>query len=113
MTTIVDDLADLFSETVIAYPGYLDGYGDWIASGAALTIPCRIEGNVVVVNQRSSGRDIGSHTQIITRGYFNLSPVDYRYDLPAHFRLGTRLRAIEVETEADETGPIYETVYLP
>lgn len=108
----IDDLADLMTDTLIAHPGVLDGYGGWLASGAALVIPCRIEASTRLVTDQSTGREVATRFQVFTNDYYNLNPQSYRYTLPSRYIPSSQLTAYDVIHELDEEGEQYEVVIL-
>lgn len=112
MSSLTDDLADLFNETAYAVPGTFNGYGDWVPSGTLITLPCRIEGATAFVRD-SQGREVVSHVQIYVGGYFNLAPNTHTFTLPSRFIPSSQLVAVRVDKAYDEEGPCYETVWLP
>lgn len=113
--SIVDDLADLFSDTVVITPGYTDDFGGWVASGQVRNFPCRIEGHVQLI-KRSDGQDQASALRVIFGGYPNLDIERDRFTLPTRFSPKTNLKAINIEKVFDEetgTDGLYEEVVLP
>lgn len=110
--SIVDDLSDLFNDTVLAVPGADDGYGTFIASGATLSLPCYIEGKERLA-RTAAGEQVTSLLQVYVAGYNNLTVDEYRYTLPARYSPDTLLEAVAVEKVNDENGPLYECVHFP
>lgn len=109
----IDDLADLLTETVDVVPGYFDGYGDWVSSGAVLAgLPCRIEGGPTIVRDQT-GREVVSLVQIYIGSFNNLTVNTHTFTLPSRFSPRDNLRAIRIDQEFDDVGASYETVYLP
>lgn len=110
--SFADLFQDFMPDVVIVQPGHVTAYGDFIASGSTLSIPCRIEGaNRLVRN--SQGKEVVSSVQVITGEYNNLTVNNHRYTLPVRFSPNSNLQAISVVKESDEIGPCYEEVYLP
>lgn len=111
----MDDFADLMPDIVVAVEGAADGYGDWAAvpSGAVLNIPCHIEGSSVMVRDvMDGGREVLSRLQIFTGEYNDLDPSIHRFNLPSRFNPRTELRALSIQKTSDETGAVFEVIYL-
>lgn len=108
----IDDLAEFFNESVTATPGVLDGFGAFVASGAELVLPCRIEGDSRLVRD-PNGQEVVSSVQVIVGGYNDLTVEQYRYTLPARFSPREQLRAIAIDKVTDEEGTTYEEIQLP
>lgn len=109
---IVEELEDMFPDTLVAQPGVHDAFGDFIPSGAALSVPCYIEGESILVRDRQ-GREMVSSFQVIVGGAYGLTVDDYRYTLPVRYSPRTDLTAIGVIPVSDEGGACYEQVNLP
>ena len=111
-STFAAEFADLMPDTVIVTSGYLNSYGDFITSGAILSLPCRIEGTSKLVRDRA-GQEVVSSFQIYTDSFNTLSVDRHRFTLPSRFTPRTEVQAIGIDPESDETGPCYEVIYLP
>lgn len=109
---IVNDLLDLMPDELLAQPVALDAYGDWVASGAELAVPCYVEGNNQLIRD-AAGREVVSSVQAYCGGAFGLSAEGYRYTLPARFTPRENLTAVSVGKVSDENGAHHETVFLP
>jgi hypothetical protein len=109
---IVDDLADLFSDTLVVQFGNLGATGGFVPSGATASYPCHIEGGVRLVRNQA-GKEVVSSFSVIVAGHHNLDPVHYRYTLPSRFSPNANLVAISVIDNSDEDGPCYEEVMFP
>jgi hypothetical protein len=108
----IDDLSELFNESLVATPGILDEYGAFIASGAVLNLPCRIEGESRLVRD-PSGQEVVSSVQVVVAGYNDLTVERHRYTLPTRFSPNFLLRAIAIDKVSDEDEPVYEEILLP
>lgn len=106
------ELVELMPDTLVAQPVVSDEFGDWVPSGAALALDCRIEGGVKMV-RALDGRETVSTVQAIVGSSPGLTATDFRYTLPSRFEPNSNLRAINVLKEADEDGPLYEEVVFP
>lgn len=106
------EFEELMADTVVAQPGYLDGFGEWTASGSALSISCHIEGRARLVRD-FSGREVVSSVQIYSAGAYGLTVDGYVYTLPTDYSPRENLRAISVEKVRDEDGAHHEVVNLP
>lgn len=109
---IVDDLLDLFGDTVVVQPGVLDSSGGFVASGSTLSLPCHIEGRVEL-HRDPQGREISSSVQVIVAGAYDLTTHQHRYTLPSHWNPKTNLRAVAVVKASDEDGAHHEVVSIP
>ena len=110
--SIVADLADMLPDTLTAQPGSLDAFGEWTASGAALTPDCYIEGETRLVRDQT-GQEVVSSVQVYVGSVNGLDVDGYRYTLPARFVPSGELRAIGVQQISDDGGANYEVVLLP
>lgn len=108
----IDDLSEFFNEQVVCTPGALDGFGTFLASGATLALPCRIEGDSRLVRD-PNGQEVVSSVQVLVGGYNDLTVEQHRYTLPVRFSPRTDLRAIAIDKVTDEDGPVYEEIVLP
>jgi hypothetical protein len=107
------ELADLMPHTVVVTPGVEDAYGEFVASGAALAIRCQIEGEKVQVRDSLGHEVTASHT-IYCGDFSGLTVTLHRYTLPAAFGPPRDLlKAIRVDPVSDESGTLFEVVYLP
>jgi hypothetical protein len=111
-SSIVADLLDMMPHTVTAQPGALDAFGEWTASGEALSLTCMVEGQTRLVRD-SLGREVASTMQVIVGGSNGLTVSGHRYTLPAGYSPRTDLTAIGVEKLADENGAHHEVILLP
>lgn len=108
---IMADLADLFPDTLVAKPGYFDGYGDWASSGTNLNIPCYIEGRQRTTYDKDGEETLSSY-QVYLDGYYALNITDYRFSIPTRYTPDTDLVALSIEQVSDETGPVAEVIYF-
>lgn len=108
--TFLADLADLFPHTLTAQPGTLDEYGAWSSSGAALSIPCQIEGQRVLVRD-AQGRQVVSSVQVICGEYNGLDPSTHKFTLPSGYS-PTNPQPIAVDHVSDESGLSHEVVFF-
>jgi hypothetical protein len=109
---IVDDLSDLFLDTIIATPIVSDIAGGFTPSGAVLSLPCRIEGEARLVRD-STGREVTSSVQVIVAGYNDLTTHEHRYTLPARYNPRTNLTAIYVDKVSSDTEEeCYEELFF-
>lgn len=111
VSTIISDLADMFSDDLVVETVAADAYGQFSVIGAPLTIRCHIEGNSKQVRDKS-GQDVVSNLQIITAGYFSLTTDRHRYTVPSRYSSRVRLEALAIDKESDENGPCYEEIML-
>lgn len=107
-----DLFLDMMSDTLVVYPGYIDHFGDWVASGATLSLPCHIEGEIRVA-RNEAGREVVSSVQALVLGNHSLSTSTHRYTLPSRFSPNDQIQAVAVEKVSDDVGPVYELVMLP
>lgn len=112
MVGFVDEFLDMMSDEVVVTPGFVDGFGKFIASGEVETYPCRIEGQNVTVRD-DAGREVKSSVQIIVGDAPTLTTRLHRYTLPIRYLPNEKRVAVAIERESDENGPDYEIVYLP
>lgn len=110
---IVPDLLELMPDTIEAQPGTPNEYGDFVESGAALALPCHIEGSAKLVRDPLTGREVISSFQAYVGGHNDLTVEGHRYTLPDRFVPSGALTAIAVEKADDENGPHAEVVILP
>lgn len=110
---IVPELLELMPDTIEAQPGALNEYGDFAPSGAALILPCHIEGSAKLVRDPLTGREVVSSFQAYVGGHNDLTVDRHRYTLPDRFVPNGSLTAIAVEKDDDENGPHAEVVILP
>jgi hypothetical protein len=109
---IVDDLADLFLDEIIATPGTRDYAGGFVPSGTILNLPCRIEGEARLVRD-STGREVTSSVQVIVAGYNHLTTHEHEYTLPARYNPRTDLTAIYVDKVSSDTEEeCYEELFF-
>ena len=106
------ELVELMPDTLVAQAVVSDEFGDWVPSGAVLSLACRIEGGIRMVRD-PGGREVVSSVQVLVGSSPGLTADGYRYTLPSRFVPGTNLRAILVNREADEEGAFYEEVIFP
>jgi hypothetical protein len=116
MTVSGSDFADLFldmmADTITVHPGYINHYGDFIASGTTLSLPCHIEGEVRLTRDEA-GTHVASRVQALVLGNHSLTTNLHRYTLPTRFSPFQSLQAISIEKVTDEESTVYETVMLP
>lgn len=108
----IDHFITMMSDEVVVTPGIIDGYGRFVASGAVVAYPCRIEGQNVMTRD-DAGREVKSTVQIIVGDAPTLTTNRHRYTLPSRFVPSGQRTALAIERESDEVGPVYEIVYLP
>lgn len=108
----LDDLDDLFSDTLTCTPGITDAFGDFTPSGAVLAPSCYINAESKLV-RAETGQEVVSSVQAIVQGHNDLTVNLHRYTLPARFSPRTDLRAIGVVKVSDEDGELYEEVVFP
>ena len=109
---ITGPLADLFGDSISAQPGSLDAFGDWIPSGAAIAVSCRISFDSRLVRD-GRGREVVSSARATCAGVYDLSVEAHRFTLPASFEPRDDITAIAVSTISDENGPHHEVIVLP
>jgi hypothetical protein len=107
---IVTDLSDMFGDTVIAIPGDLDTFGDFIASGATLSLPCYIDGTARLVRDRTTGQQTVSSMAVLIAGNNNLDVDTWRFTLPGRFDPHVELKPIGINKASDEHGACYEEI---
>lgn len=108
----IDDFADMLTDTLSVQPGHNNEWGEFIPSGAVLTVPCRVE-SANRLYRNSAGREVISTAQAYCGGIFGLTVDQHRYALPSDAVPAGRNRvAIAVFPEHDEGGPSYEVVYF-
>ena len=106
---IVDDLADLFTDTVTVEPVVgADGFGD-TTYGPGVTRAARVSGKIMTVRDQG-GQETVSTVQVTLAGAFGVTVKD-RFTLPARF-VPTQPLPIAVKEASDENGPHHETVYF-
>lgn len=110
--SIVADLEELMSSTLVAQPGSVGGQGDWVASGAALNLPCRISGRIRLIRDEG-GREVVSSRQATVGSATPLTVRGHRYTLPAPHDPADDLLALAVKPVEDENGSHHTVVYLP
>lgn len=108
----LDDLDDLFPDSLVAQPITTDAFGDETNDGAALTLDCYINVEAKLVRD-DTGQEVVSSAQVIVQGHNNLTVQSHRYTLPARFNPREDLQAIGVNKVSDEDGASYEEVLLP
>lgn len=109
---LITDLLDLMPDTLLAQFVVPDAYGGFVPSGAAMSLPCYIEGRTQLVRDMS-GREVTSSLQVIVGGAFGLTVDSHRYTLPIRFAPRVDLTAIAVPHWSDETGPCHQEIQLP
>jgi hypothetical protein len=110
---LVEDLLDLMPDTLLAQAIVRDAFGGWVPSGSAISIPCRLEGSVQLVRDRSTAREVVSSIQAILGGHFGLTTHRHRYTLPERYDPRSDLEAILVVPNNDEAGACFEEVFFP
>lgn len=110
--SIVDDLVDLFPDTLVATPVNVDMFGDIVPSGEELAIPCYIVGDTRLVRD-TTGREVTSSMRVVLAGVYGVTTHLHRYTLPTRFNPRTDLQAIAIEMASDEDGAHHETVMFP
>ena len=110
--SMLDGLLELFGDTIVAHPGFLNEYGDWVASGTAFSLTCRIEGSTRLVRD-PNGHEVVSTYHVIVASFNDLTVDEHRYTLPERYTPRDSLRAISVRKVSDETGPLYEVLDFP
>lgn len=109
---IIDDLEDMFADTLVVQPGNRDEFGDFHPEGDSFDVPCHIEGETRLVRDLS-GREVTSTVQVYCAGVFGLTVRDHSYNLPSGFAPREDREAISVGKERDENGAHHEVVNLP
>lgn len=112
MSEFADLFLDFAFETITARRGTVDNEGTWTPVGAAVTVPCRFEGQIRTV-RNAQGQEFTSSVQAIVLGTPNFNPQEYRFTLPSRFTPNTNVQALSVGKESDESGPCYEEVFFP
>ena len=112
-SSIVPDLLDMMSDTIIAQPGSVDAFGDWTPSGAALNLTCKLIGGNRLVRDQITGKEVVSTVKAVIGSTPGLSVRGYRYTLPARFGPRTDITAIDARAVTDENGAHHEVVVLP
>jgi len=107
-----DNFADWMTDVLTVTPGAPNVFGDFIPSGAVLTIPCRATGRMRLV-RGSNGREIVSSCSVEVLGQRGLSSDRHRYTLPARFTPNAMLEAIAIEKIADEVEVVAERLSFP
>lgn len=112
LMTFIAEFADMMAEELSVQPGYNNEYGEFVASGTVLAVPCRVE-TANRLYRASSGREVVSTTQVYCGGVYGLTVDGHRYTLPTDTEPSGRGRvAIAVFPEHDEEGPAFDVVYL-
>ena len=113
MADFMTELLDLAPHTLTAQPGVSDAKDNFIPSGAALAIPCQIEGEIKRIPD-ALGRDVTSTRLVYCLEYNALTMDGYRFSLPPEFSGPTDdLVALSIDPQSDETGLIGEIVRFP
>lgn len=108
----ISEFADMLTDSLSVQPGYNNAYGEFIASGAVVAVPCRVEA-VNRLYRNSAGREVISTAQAYCGGLFGLTVDQHRYALPSDaVPTGRNRVAVAVHLEHDEEGPSYEVVYF-
>jgi hypothetical protein len=107
------ELADLMPHAVVVTPGVEDAYGEFVASGATFVVSGQVEGELVQVRD-ALGHEVTASHVIYCGAFYGLTVTLHRYTLPAAFGPPRDLlKAIRVDPVSDESGPLFEVVYLP
>ena len=109
--SIVDALLHLFPETITGQPGTIDRSGNWTASGSAVTLPARYEGQERIV-RNSQNQEVTSMLTVIVAGVAAYKPSLWRFTLPSRYSPNTQVQALATTHESDENGPIYQELYF-
>lgn len=110
--SILDELSDLFGDTILIQPGSENTFGDFVESGDEFPVSCRLSVLAKLVRDRD-GRETVSSTRAILNGYYDLDVDNHRFTLPSDHDPHIKLKAIGIEKKSDENGPLYEVVILP
>lgn len=110
MSFLLDAVNRVMVSTIIAQPVHRDQYGDYVASGEALNIPCHLVGRNKLVTA-DDGTEHVSTVHANLDGVYGLTVDGYVYQLPARYGVGQR-RAISIGRYDDHDGPHHEVVYL-
>jgi len=110
----LDDLLPLFDATIVAQPGFVDGAGTWFASGGSAEYRCRYEGGPHLVRDMSGQEVVSSVLCIVGGVLVSHDPSIMRFDITSPFQPHRlEVQALRIEPVSDETGVIYDEVYLP
>lgn len=112
MGVITDDLADCFPDILVAQPGSENAFGEFIASGAILSLTCYISGKIRLIRSLT-GQEVVSSVKVIVNSINTLTTTGYRYTLPTRFDPRVDIEALSVKHVSDEDGPHHEVVFLP
>lgn len=106
---IIDDLADLFPDTVVMTTmGAGDRYGAK-TPGTAVSIPAYVSGKETIVRD-ATGQQRTSSVHAVLAGTFGATP-DHKFTLPDRFN-PREPAVIAVMRSSDEDGAHHETVYF-
>lgn len=115
---ILDDLLDLFPDTITVHPGYLDGTGGFIPSGAVASYPAFISGGQRLIRD-TDGQEVVSTVFVLVGATPTLTTDRHRYTIPSRFIPdgsiipSGQLQAISARKVSDENGPHHEELYFP
>lgn len=115
---ITTPLFELAPDTLVAQPVTTDEWGDWVSSGQALNLRCRISGKTRMVRDPVSGREVVSSlraTVMSTPGlHLDKDNAGFRFTLPSDRPAPrTNLKALDIKHVSDENGPHHEVVIFP
>lgn len=112
MNAFMDDLADLFPDTISAQPGTIDRMGKFTPVGSAVPYRAQCTGDVRMV-RNSSNQEKVSSVKAIMAGQYGLTDDRHRYSIPSRFVPNAGLVAVAVEHHTDEDGACYEIIRFP
>lgn len=111
MNPILDDLLDLFPDTVTVEESLgEDKYGKALGYGPAKVYPARVAGQIKMV-RGMDGQERVSSLQVLLGTNEKIS-VKARFTLPARY-VPNQPKAIAVRESTDENGPHHNRVYFP
>jgi hypothetical protein len=111
MSILTDDFLDMLPDTVTIQWGLESGFGAFIPSGEAASIPCYIEGRIRLVAD-PAGLEVTSRIQIyVDPGPYTVR--NHRYTIPDRFDPYQDIKAIAIEPFTDEFGPHHDVINLP
>jgi hypothetical protein len=110
MSTLLDDLADMFPDTVAWRKALaIDGRGKVTSWQASQDLPAYVYGKTSLIRD-SRGQERVSTVRIVIRGAYGCEAVD-EFTLPSRFT-PRKPRALAVARRTDEAGAHHETVFF-
>lgn len=110
MQQILNDLADMFPDTMTVTPITKDGFGKVIASGTAFPVKVKLSNSEAQVMSEGVGL-VTSNLQAIVLGAYNLTTDKHRYTLPSRFS-PREPKPVSIGRRSDENGAHHETVFF-